>query len=229
MTNRIPIADQIIALAATLGLDPSSALSYAQGLSECPKYAEGWFAIPTVEALARKYFPEVTDPAERYCRAVRLVMGKLNETVPLQGYGDELIVPARLCQNERTTQSLFEIARTQPGDILVVAAQTGWYQRAKTPASARRALDENEFGLDTLAMASIALTHPDPFTWWKQRSINCLGDDLDPGAQGNYSHVAAFLFIVQQSTPIKTQACYGARWQGDTCLDGGSATGFVPH
>jgi hypothetical protein len=227
MTNRIPIENQITALALALDLEPSSALAYARGMLECPKCAEGWFAVPTVEALARKYFPNVTDPAERHCRAVRFVMGKLNETIQLQGYSDELIVPARLRQNERTTRSLFEIAQTQPGDILVVAAQIGWYQRAKTPASARLALDENEFGLDTLAMASIALTHPDPFTWWKQRSVNCLGDELDPGAQGYYSHVAAFLFIVQQSTPIKKQACYGARWEGDNCLNGGSATGFV--
>jgi len=72
-----PIEDQIKAIAEIFGLDPTSALEYAANLPELPEGAEGWFAIPAVDALAAKHFPEVTDEAEKYCRAVLLVFEKL--------------------------------------------------------------------------------------------------------------------------------------------------------
>jgi len=109
-------------------------------------------------------------------------MNQVSESGQLRGeYREDLIVPARLRQHERTARSLEEVARAQPGDILIVAAQTGWYQRGKPAHWARRELAENEFGLDTVALGSLILTHPDEATWWKQRTVNCLGDDLDPG------------------------------------------------
>ena len=65
-----PVADQIKTLAKIFGLDPSHAIEFAKNLPALPEGAEGWFAIPSVDALAKKRFPEVTDPAQKYCQAV---------------------------------------------------------------------------------------------------------------------------------------------------------------
>lgn len=72
-----PIADQIKALAEIFDLDPSYALEFAKNLPALPDGAEGWFAIPSFASLAKKHFPEVTDPAQKYCQAVQLVHAKI--------------------------------------------------------------------------------------------------------------------------------------------------------
>src|SRR3989344_2377111 len=68
-----PVADQIKALAKIFDLDPSHAIEFTKNLPALPEGAEGWFAIPSVPALAAKYFPEVTESVQKYCQAVQLV------------------------------------------------------------------------------------------------------------------------------------------------------------
>lgn len=223
MSTQVPIKEQINALTAALSLDPRPALAYvAQDLPECPTGAEGWFAIPSITAVAAKLCPEVTDPAEQYCRVVQLVMNKLGEARPLEGdYANEAIIPARLRRHERTAQSLEVIARGQPGEILIVAAQTGGVCQGQSAAKFRRELGENEFGLDTVAIAALALTHPDNETWFSQNHVLCLGDELDPGAQANYSHVPIFIFVKGRGI------WYGGLPRCSSCSNGGAATGFV--
>ena len=75
-----PIIGQVMAIAAIFDLDPSHALEFARNLPALEQFVPadalkwtGWFAIPSVDALAKRFFPEVADPAERYCRAVQLL------------------------------------------------------------------------------------------------------------------------------------------------------------
>src|SRR3989344_4673510 len=49
-----PILDQIKAIAKIFDLDPSHAIEFAKNLPALPDGAEGWFAIPSVDALANK-------------------------------------------------------------------------------------------------------------------------------------------------------------------------------
>ncbi|OGM01132.1 hypothetical protein A2480_00425 [Candidatus Uhrbacteria bacterium RIFOXYC2_FULL_47_19] len=53
-----PITDQIRAIAKIFGLNPSQALEFAQRLPELPEGAEGWFAVPSVDTLTKKFFFE---------------------------------------------------------------------------------------------------------------------------------------------------------------------------
>src|SRR3989344_4195920 len=105
-----PINDQIKAIAKIFGLDPSHALEFAKTLPELPNGAEGWFAIPSVDALAAKHFPEVTDQAEKYCQAVQLVHAKIADSRSFYNYRKGQITPAQLRVHARTAHALDLIA-----------------------------------------------------------------------------------------------------------------------
>lgn len=67
-----PIKKQIAMIAEIFDLDSSRALDFLfiKNLPMLPNGAEGWFAIPSIDALVKKCFPEVSDPNQKYCQAV---------------------------------------------------------------------------------------------------------------------------------------------------------------
>ena len=192
-----PIANQIKAIAEIFGLDPSQALDFAKNLSELPEGAEGWFAIPSVEALAKKHFPEATDPAEKYCRAVQLVHAKIAASRSFCNYREGQITPAQLRVHARTAHALDLIAETQKGDILIVAAQLGMRHGNPIVRSVRRAREvfvANEFGLGSLAVGCMLLSHPEREVQWEQLHVDCAGDEFAPEADGDFSIAPVFYF-----------------------------------
>ena len=126
-----PIVDEIKALAEIFDLNPSQAIEFAKSLSGLPRGAEGWFAVPSVGALAAKYFPEVTDPGEKYCHAVKLVHEKIAGSRLFYNYRQGLIDATHMRVHARTARVIDKIAQTQKGDILIVAGQLGMSNRGR--------------------------------------------------------------------------------------------------
>ncbi|QQS16193.1 MAG: hypothetical protein IPK84_02470 [Candidatus Moraniibacteriota bacterium] len=180
------IADQINVIAKIFDLDPASALEFANNLPALPDSAEGWFAIPSVEALAKKHFPKVTDPAEMCCQAVQLVHAKIAASRPFYNYRDGQITPAQFRVHARTAHALASLTETQKGDILIVAAQLGMRHRGKSVRRARKVFAANEFDLGSLAVCSIVLTHPERLARWAELNMNCSGDEFSPNANGDF-------------------------------------------
>ena len=201
-----PIADQIKALAEIFGLDPSQALEFAKNLPKLPDGAEGWFAVPSVDAIVAKHFPEVTplNGAQKYCQAVQLVHAKIAASRSFYNYREGQITPAQLRVHARTAHALDLIAETQKGDpsrqgeaeadILIVAAQLGLRHRGKSVRRAREVFVQNEFGLGSLAVGSIILTHPERLVRWEELDMDCPGDEFSPGADGVFSRAPFFDF-----------------------------------
>ena len=215
-----PINDQIKAIAKIFGLDPSHALEFAKTLPELPNGAEGWFAIPSVDALAAKHFPEVTDPIQKYCQAVQLVHTKIADSRSFYNYREGQITPAQLRVHARTAHALDLIAETQKGDILIVAAQLGMRHRGKSVRRAREVFVANEFGLGSLAVGSIVLTHPERLVRWEELDMDCSGDEFSPGADGGFSRSPCFYF--------DGGVWFVARFVGVPPRDGfGSVSGFL--
>ncbi len=195
-----PINDRVKAIANIFDLDPSQALEFAKNLPVLPDGAEGWFAIPSVDALAKKHFPKVTDPAEKYCQAVQLVHAKIAASRSFYNYREGQITPAQLRLSARTAHALDLIAETQKGDpstgsgqdILIVAAQLGLRHRGKSVRRAREVFVESEFGLGSLAVGSIVLTHPERLVRWEELDMDCSGDEFSPGADGDFSESPSF-------------------------------------
>jgi ribosomal protein S16 len=190
-----PIADQIKALAKIFDLDPSHAIEFAKNLPTLPEGAEGWFAIPSVDALAKKHFPEVTDPVQKYCQAVQLVHAKIAASRSFYNYREGQITPAQLRVHARTAHALDLIAETQKGDILIVAAQLGMRHRGKSVRRAREVFVANEFGLGSLVVGSIVLTHPERLVRWEELDMDCSGDEFSPEADGDFSRSPDFFFL----------------------------------
>ena len=189
-----PIADQIKAIAKIFDLDPSHAIEFVKNLPALPESAEGWFAIPSVDALAKKHFPEVTDPAQKYCQAVQFVHAKIAASRSFSTYREGQITPAQLRVHARTAHALDLIAETQKGDILIVAAQLGMRHRGKSVRRAREFFVANEFGLGSLAVGSIVLTHPERIVRWEELDMDCSGDEFSSEADGAFSLSPCFRF-----------------------------------
>jgi len=197
------------------------ALKFVKNLPAIPDGAEGWFAIPSVDALAKKHFPEVTDPAEKYCQTVQLVHTKIAASRSFYNYREGQITPAQLRAHARTAHALDLIAETQKGDILIVAAQLGMRHRGKSVRRACEVFVANEFGLGSLAVGSIVLTHPERLVRWEELDMDCSGDEFSPEAGGDFSKSPCFRFS-------------GGRAEFDTYFVGipygslGSVSGFLP-
>lgn len=217
------IEEQIAAVAKIFGLDPASALEFIKNLPELPDGAEGWFAVPSVDALAAKHFPEVTDPAEKYCRAVQLIHKKLADSRPFFNYRDNQITPDRLRVHTRTVQMLSTIAETQKGDILVVAAQLGMRHRGESVRRARVVFAPNEFGLNSLMVGSIVLTHPERLVRWEELDMDCAGDDFAFDVPGRFDGAPYFFFFYGDGVG------FDANGVSDAYVGYGSVSGFLPQ
>lgn len=181
-TGPAPIVDQIKAIAAIFGLDPTQALDYSTRLPELPKGAEGWFAIPCWEKVAATYG-----------EAVERVLAKLKEkrTDTVVNYREGQLGPEYLRISTRTRQHM-QVAGTQLGDILLIAAQFGKRHRGRSVRRARECFTVDEFGLGAFAVGCMTLTHPTRFKRWEQLHTDCAGDEFAPGADGGFSSAPFF-------------------------------------
>lgn len=224
-----PIKEQIETIAKIFDLDPSQALDFAENLPALESFVPadalqwtGWFAIPSVDALAKKHFPEVTDPAEKYCRAVQLVHDKIAFSRSFCNFRKGEITPAQFRVHARTAQALEKLVLTQPGDILVIAAQLGIYHRGRSVRRAREVFVANEFGLGSVAGGSIALTHPERFARGEELGIDLPGDEYAPDADGDFSRALYFSFNGDE-------LCFGMLRVVNAHDNGGSGSAFLPQ
>jgi hypothetical protein len=105
------IEEQVKFIAEKFGLDPTSALEFIKTLPALPDGAEGWFAIPKVSSVAKKHFSAITDSAEQYCEAVKLVHSKLAESRSFTNYRNGEIVPSKLRVHAKPTACSHENSR----------------------------------------------------------------------------------------------------------------------
>jgi hypothetical protein len=228
-----PINDQINAVAEIFSLNPNQALGYAKNLPALPEGAEGWFAIPSVCALAPKRSRKVINSADKYCRAVQLVHTKIKQSRPFCNYCyKRQIIPAHLRVSARTTYALECIAEKQgyidhdtgvyvPNDIVIIAAQLGLRYRGRSVCDARESFAQNEFGLTSLAVGSIIVTHPER-DHWEELYIDCAGDEIAPVANGDFSSMPFFCCY-------SISVVFGVGQCNNVADPFGSASGFLPE
>ncbi len=192
-----PIGEQVATIAALLSLPLEATMAFVErGLPKLtlPDLAEGWFAIPTVEAIAAKHFPNVKDPGERYCRALNLLIEKLAKTRALYNYREGELTPDRLTRTARTIEALTAITGEQKAAIVIIPAQFGLRHRGRSTRRSREVFRSDEFGLGGLEVGSMAATHSKRFVRWEQLHTDCPGDDFasEPGADPDSAPVWRF-------------------------------------
>ena len=189
-----PIEEQVKFIAEKFGLDPTQALEFIKVLPALPEGAEGWFAIPKVSSVAKKHFSAITDSAEQYCEATKLVHSKLAESRSFYNYREGQITTAQIRQHPRTISFLKQLETEQQGDILIIAVQYGMRHRGKSVRRARETFSGNEFGLGAFALGCMALVHPERYVHWEELDTDCPGDEFAPGADGVFSRAPFFCF-----------------------------------
>jgi hypothetical protein len=218
-----PIKEQVAKLAELFSVSSDDALKFAESLpATLPNGAEGWFAILSPAAL-EKLFPNEQDPAERYCKAVSLTIEKLAASRKFYNYRENQITPKRLRQHARTIAALAKIAESQKGDILIIPAQLGLRHRGRSVRRARVCFKTGEYGLRSLDVGCIALTHPERFVRYEELDTDCAGDDFAPDAGGDFDGAPCFDFFVG----VRLE--FGARYVDFASARMGSASGFPPQ
>lgn len=224
-TGPAPIGEQTTRLAALFGLSLGETMRFVEQVLptlSLPDGAEGWFAMPSVNAIAAHHFKSVTNPHERYCRAVLLMLEKLKESRKFDNYRQGEIIVDRLRQHARTAMMLERIGETQKGDLLVIPSQFGLRHAGRSVRRGRAVYAKTEFGHGTLAVGSMTLTHPKRFVRWEQLHTDCAGDEFAPGADGVFSRAPVFNFGVGKVE-------FGAALVGVANDQYGASSGFLPQ
>jgi len=215
-----PIEEQIAEIAHIFALDPMHAQSYAQNLPKLPEGAEGWFAVPSVEAVTMKYPGRVT-PLSKYYIALYDAFLKIKESRRFYDETKGDILSRNLRTSVRTKNALERIAQMQPGDILLIPAQLGMGHRGESVRCARESFVDSEFGLSAFHVVCILLTHPTLISQYIQLRIDCAGDEFSFGELEDFTYSPNFFFRLDSLR-------FHAELAGHVRAGYGSATGFVP-
>lgn len=224
-TGPKPIEQQIDMIAKTFSLSLGWTIEFMEKVFPhltLPSGAEGWFAWPSIDAVAARFFADVKNPGERYCRAVALVFEKIGATRQFYNYRSGQIDPQHLRQTKRTRIMMKRIQQYQKGDILVVPAQFGLRYRGKSVRRGHEIYGGDEFGLPSFTLGCMLLTHPERLVRWKQLHIDCAGDKFSEGADGVFSLAPFFSYC---DSKVK----FSAYRVDDAGLQFGSASAFCPQ
>jgi hypothetical protein len=178
-----------------------------------PANAEGWFAIPKWQTIA-----------PTYSEAVQKVLAKISETRKgkFKNWREGELGPDRLKQSamaEKMFQTLGDEQKDH--DILVVAAQFGIRHRGRSVRRAREVFSQNEFGLGSLAVGIMILTHAERLQHYDDLWIDCAGDEFDdPDADVRFDHAPYFSFGGGKVE-------FGASWFDIAIGPYGSASAFL--
>lgn len=179
-----------------------------------PANAEGWFAIPKWQSVAKTYNKAVQKMLE---------LIKKQRKGKFYNWREGKLGAQYLRQHERTVKKLETLADQQKGyDILVVAAQFGLRHRGRSVRRAREVFIANEFGLGAFEIGCMLLTHPKRLQYYDDLWIDCAGDEYAPGAGDRFSLAPFFRFH-------DGRVEFDASWFGGAGSGCGSASGFLPQ
>lgn len=151
-----------------------------------PDGAEGWFAIPRWEAIARNYG-----------EAVEKVLAALSDRCGgcCINYREGKLGAPYLRQTDATNAAFQKLSDCQKGhSILVLPAQFGILHRGRSVRRVRELMSVNEFGLGAFAVGMMLLSHPERLRHYDDLWIDCPGDEYSPDADGNFENSPYFGF-----------------------------------
>lgn len=193
------IAEQATVLAKFFpGLDVSHAGELAKRYEKddklvLPEGMDGLAVIPKHSAIAR-LTTGTNENWPAYNRALAHLLGVVKSARPeFVDYTDGAVGPdcERLAPK---TAAVYAEMENVPGDVVVLAAQTGLLHRGKSVRRARVVFGAKEFGLDSFVVGCIILTHPerlnDPNVLW----IDCAGSERAPRAGDAFAGVSYWSF-----------------------------------
>ncbi|MDD5696812.1 MAG: hypothetical protein PHO90_02460 [Candidatus Pacebacteria bacterium] len=176
-----------------------------------PDNAEGWFAIPRWQSIAKTYE-----------EALQKVLDLIKQQRGIFFSHREGQLGAKYLRRlERTAEKLEALGEQQKGyDILVVAAQFGLRHRGRSVRRAREVFMANEFGLGAFEIACMILTHQDRLADHDDLWIDCAGDEHASDGGDGFSGAPSFIII--------NRVGFISDWVGCAHRLSGSASAFLP-
>ncbi len=158
-----------------------------------PKGMDGLVVIPKPSAIARLV-------AERSLRQNVVVPDMPAENLALwellgvmsaarsnfNDYAERDVGPKRYRLTEKTRKA-YAAFDDLPGDVMVLAVQTGFLHRGKSVRRARFVFGEREFGLCAFAVGIILLTHHARLTHVDHLWIDCAGSEFAPESDVDFA------------------------------------------
>ncbi|MFA6146359.1 MAG: hypothetical protein WC697_03480 [Patescibacteria group bacterium] len=180
-TGPKPIERQVEILAEKFRkIDPEPTFRYIRDVLSTQRLqdnTEGRFAVLSENAIGQKYFSDIENLNERYCKGVRFLLDKMPD---LNNFRKEQINSNHLRRSERTKDAFQKIAEIQNLEILIISAQTGFLYQNNTVIETRNLMRSMEFGLGMNEVLSIGFTHPERITEGSL-SLDCVGDEFSVG------------------------------------------------
>jgi len=179
-----------------------------------PANAEGWFAIPRWQLVAKTYNEAVQ-------KVLDLI--KQQRKGNFYNYREGRIGEQYLRQLERMSKKLEALGEAQKGyDILVVAAQFGLRHKGRSVRRTREVFMGNEFGLGAFEIGCMILTHPERLANYDDLWIDCVGNEYASDGDGDFSDAPFFYFD-------DGRVRFGVGWIGDAGGYCSSASSFLPQ
>ncbi len=169
-----PIYEQVKGLAREFDLAEELTLQFLDGPfldAILPDEAKGWFALPTIDAIAQRFFPDSKDQIERYRRSTELALDKISKrSWEFEGL-DCKSTPEKFFLPEKTRLALEAIRTHQKGEIIVLPV--------KFDVEVDLASDD-KFPLGSFFTACLGLTHFERYSQTKPESagksnVECIG------------------------------------------------------
>lgn len=206
-----PVCEQLVELSKHFnGLNTNDVLACSKELPALSAGAEGWFAVPRWDKVAKTYN-----------EAVEKVLDLIGKTRTFHNYRKGNLGPKYLRLSERTATALMMLGERQKGDFLLIPAQFGRSHRGRSVRRVRESIgNSNEFGLGSFIVGCMILSHPKRLVQWEQLHIDCPGDEYSPDADAVFSHAPLFHFL-------DGRVGFDAGWVDGAGEHYGFASGFV--
>ena len=134
-----------------------------------PDHAEGWFAIPEWQMLAKTY-----------TKAVRRVFDMIHLTQDGKFYnlrdGDLIEYHFRQHKHSVAMMNRLRDQEDDPG-VFIIPAQFGLFHKERSVHRVREKLGNSEFGLGAFAVAIMLFTHPERLVHRNDLGVVCPGDE----------------------------------------------------
>ncbi|OGZ07592.1 MAG: hypothetical protein A2762_02150 [Candidatus Lloydbacteria bacterium RIFCSPHIGHO2_01_FULL_54_11] len=208
-----PVCEQLVAFGKYFpNLDGREVLALSKELPPPPQGAEGWFVAPKRERVAK---------TEN--EAVEHVLDLIGKTRTLHNYRKGELGLKHIKLSERTAAALQMLGEKQKGDFLLIPAQFGLMHRGRSVRRVREVIaNSSQFGLGSVIVGSMLLSHPERLVAWEQLHIDCPGDEYSPDADGKFSRAPVFRWR-DGGVEFLT---YGV---GDVSAGYGAASAFLPQ
>lgn len=152
-----PVCEQLVELSKHFNsLNINDVLAYSKELPALPAGAEGWFAVPCWEKVAKTYN-----------EAVEKVLDLIGKTRTFYNHRKGNLGPKYLRLSERTAVALRILGEKQKGDFLLIPAQFGLTHRGRSVRRVRVVYAPNEFGLGSFIAGCMILSHPERLVQWE--------------------------------------------------------------